>query len=442
MKKNLQKSVESDFGRDTLLMYEKLALLRLLIDYIVSLDYHRLINRAAHRCCMNRRKGQRAMIDRMTIRFNEAVWHDQVYMHPQLRVRMPRDFFNCAAEKAQIERIVKTSKHKVAAITGERRTGKTSLLKLLIERLERDSSDQFLPVFVPWQGVVSSSDLGGDILYAAHQRIIHTLPSATALDIDLPNPASAQEFVATIQRLLALQPGKTIVIAIDEIDSILEGALGDEQDRIADLLTPLAESADLPVRLALAMTRIPESARGSRLFDLTRHAGKVRLRPFSQADFNIMVGELLGAQVALPTDQIQRLFELAGGWPYFGKLLLSAFAETPAGEQWFERMLTAALANPNVNDTLRNIYTRHLDEHEKAVVLLLSQGRGTAGAAQIAAAGPDLAAAAARLDERDILVTRPDGGYTFRVGFIAEWLPKWPKYAEEVERRLGWLADL
>ena len=374
------------------------------------------------------------MIDRVAIRFNEAVWHDQEYMHPQLRVQMPRDFFNCAAEKAQLERIIKTSKHKIAVIAGERRTGKTSLLKLLIDRLERDSSGRFLTIFIPWQGIVSSNALAEEIVFAAHKQMIQTMPGAVAPELELHDSANAQEFVAVIRRLLALQPGKTMVIGIDEIDSIMEGALDNEKDRIAALLGPFAETADLPVRLALAMTRIPEPALDSRLFELTRQAGKVRLRPFSQEDFNVMVRELLSTHISLLPDQMTRLFELAGGWPYFGKLLLVSFAETPAGEQWLERALATALANPNVDDTLRNIYTRHFDDHEKAVVLLLSQGREPASA--------ELAGAAARLDQRGFLMTRPDGSYAFRVGFMAEWLPRWPKYAEEVERRLGWLADL
>ena len=94
------------------------------------------------------------------IKFNEFVWHDKPYYHPQLRTQVPKDFYDRTGEKAVAERILRSLESRRAIIVvGERRAGKTLFLRLMADRLKRDPSGQFLPIIVPWHGIHSCIEL-------------------------------------------------------------------------------------------------------------------------------------------------------------------------------------------------------------------------------------------------------------------------------------------
>jgi AAA domain-containing protein len=375
------------------------------------------------------------MSNSMMIKFNEAVWHDQPYLHPQLATQVEKDFYGRVEQKERAEAILRSESRKPAIIVGERRAGKTSMLKLLSYRLANDPSGQFVPVLVPWQGIRSRDELAEEILQGICSGLDIEPPDVNHLHgASTQRDATATEFIKTMRQLLAPISNKIVVICIDEFDSIVEEAVQPEKSRILGLMNTLVEITDLPIRLLLTMSRlmdIPE-ARSS---PLIAKSEQIHLHPFSKADLDAMVKGLLGQEI--PPQDLQRLFELSGGWPYFAKLLLIYLAELTPDETWIDRALGRAIAHAGVELTLENIYTKHFDDGEKALVLLLAQRGSAISTEEMSVVGVSLRTAAAGLAQRDFVSKDDSGsGYHFRVGFLAKWFPKWVKFEEEVENRL------
>lgn len=375
------------------------------------------------------------MSNSMMIKFNEAVWHDQPYLHPQLATLVEKDFYDRDEQKEKAEAILRSESRKPVIVVGERRAGKTSMLKLLSYRLANDPSTQFVPVLIPWQGIRSRDELAEEILQGICSGLDIELP-----DANQPHGASTQrdstatEFIKTMRQLLAPISNKTIVICIDEFDSIVEEAAQTEKSRILGLANTLVEITDLPIRLLLTMSRlldVPE-ARSS---PLIAKSEQIHLRPFSKADLDEMAKGLLGQEIS-PQD-LQRLFELSGGWPYFAKLLLIYLAELTPNETWIDRALERAIAHAGVELTLENIYTKHFDDGEKALILLLAKRGSSISMEEMSVVGVSLRTAAAELVRRDF-VSKDDRdiGYHLCVGFLTKWFPKWVRFEEEVENRL------
>src|SRR6185503_13805705 len=150
--------------------------------------------------------------------------------------------------------------------------------------------------------------------------------------------------------------------------------------KILGLANTLVEITDLPIRLLLTMARlldVPE-ARSS---PLIAKSEQIHLHPFSKADLDAMVKGLLGQEI--PLRDLQRLFELSGGWPYFAKLLLIYLAELTPDETWIDRALERAITHSGVELTLENIYAKHFDDDEKALVLLLAKRGGEVSAEEM-----------------------------------------------------------
>jgi hypothetical protein len=381
------------------------------------------------------------MLDAVMIKFNEAVWHDQPYVHPQRGFEMARDFYNREKEKTRLESLLKARSRNPAIIVGERRSGKTSLLKLLNDHLSSDESHHFVPILIPWQGVQSRDELAEEILSGLRRQIGKKFPAIELPSLDRRTPATNTEFIEALDQLLTPLVGSTAIICIDELDSILVEAPSDERERIGGLVGTLVERVDLTIGLLLTMARPPNALPDTRLAKLIAKSEIVPLHPFSEDSFHEMIDGLTSGAVRLSLEDRKLLFDLAGGWPYFGKLLLVALAEIDYDQHWLTRALPIAMKHPNLEDMLRNIYFEHFDDHEKAVALLLAANHGRVGAEKIAASGTALKAAIMRLSERDFVTIEDSGSYRFRIGFLAEWFPKWPLFETELERRLRRLDD-
>ncbi|MCA9928879.1 MAG: ATP-binding protein [Anaerolineales bacterium] len=368
------------------------------------------------------------MNDSMGIKFNEAVWHDTVYMHPQLRKEVGPDFFDRTQLKTMLKAALRDKNSSLLIFQGERRAGKSSLLRLLQHNLAHDPAQTFLPLFVPWQTIFSRADLADEILRS----------SSYELDVDLSDEmiedsiASDAGFVATLQELTAVS-GKTIVICIDEFDSILEHGTDAEQAQILALVDAVAQAEKLPVKFLLTLVRLPACPADHAMAQVTVH----RLAPFSQDDLNEMVSELMAWRAHLLTPDVRaELFRLSGGWPYFAKLLMVCLAEAEPGEGWFERALQTAVAHPLLEHSLSHIYFRHFNEAEKAVVLFLAARGMPLSAAEWDVLPSAWQTAVFKLVQRHYLTVDNTGGYQFCIGLLADWFPQWIRYEEEVQAHI------
>jgi hypothetical protein len=376
------------------------------------------------------------MVDVNTIKFGEYVWHDQPYLHPQLQQQVERDFFDRTLEKKRAEDSLRASTRKPVIIRGERRSGKTSLLRLLEHHLANDPAGLFVPVLIPWQGIGSRDELFEEIRQGIVFELDQDLPDETPGDGQTPYSMTVVRYIETLRRLLAPVSAKTVVICIDEIDSIIEEAADfQEKNKILGLMTALAEASDLPIKLLLTLSRFPDLPR-VRSSPLVTRAELINLPPFEKQDLDEMARRLSGSQAGLSEEDLQFIFYLSGGWPYFAKLLLVCLLEQAPGAHRQTQALARALAYPVLKETLEHIYDKHFDDAEKAMVLLCATDQGQVKAEKMEVLSDPLKAAAKRLADRHFLTEGADGSFSFMIGFLSGWFPAWNRFEAEVYSRL------
>ena len=373
-----------------------------------------------------------------------VVFHDQPYCHPQDGKSVERDFYDRDEQKEIAENSLRSTSSRLVIIMGERRAGKTSLLHLLIDHLASDRSVRFVPVKIPWQGVSSRDELTKVILLEACEKLDKELP-----DINQDAGTSEQRSLGVLGKFLGqlrllLSPDKILVLCIDEFDSLLlHSALKpEEREKILGMIQELVESGEVPVKLLFTMSRIPDAS-GTRTPPVIAKAEQVLLSPFKKEDFNEMVSSLMRQQEHLQSEDIARLdsgrlYDLSGGWPFFAKLLLMHLVNKSAPNQdGLDRALEKALLDTGAEQTLNDIYTRHFDDNEKSILLLLAKRDGRISAKEMSVVGDSLREAAANLTRRNFISRDGGGNYTFRIGYLAKWFPQWSRFEREVNQRLS-----
>jgi hypothetical protein len=378
------------------------------------------------------------MFDSVAIKFGEPVWYDHPYLHPLLQTEVERDFYGFAATRNRLQELLTDGTTDPVIIYGERRSGKTSMLKLLDEQLTSDPARRAISILIPWEGIQSRYELAKTILQQAHHRISKCAPNTCASATDYEIAAATDSgFVTALREMSRCVPGKMFALCIDEFDSIIKRSPSDGKKRILSLADSLVTSRDLPVKLLMTITHTPtiSEVQTSPLF---ARSHRLRLHPFTSEELEEMVHGIMGseAQKLVPRDQ-QNLYQLSGGWPYFAKLLLLYMSEIDPGPQWLDHALDQAVNHWGTEQTLNNIYECHLNDDEKAFLLLLAQHEGSIDAQTFAALGEPLRDAANALTVRDFVIRHPDGGYGFRIGFLNEWFNNWGRYEQEVERCLS-----
>jgi hypothetical protein len=364
------------------------------------------------------------MSDLQMLKFNEFVWHDTPYIHPQIRREVKRDFFDRReiVERAEIELRNETSSS-VVILQGERRSGKTSTMRLIANHLESLPEKPFIIVRLPWQGVNMRAILQEEILQSLYLQ----------LDIEPPGEESLPEpdfgrFLEEFREILARIDQKRVLVCLDEFDAILNDAVEEEKKKILTLLDALAVSEfACPVRLLLTVARIPEGD-GSTTHPHLAKSLCLRLRPFGESDLVEMVQSLTAGTLNVSTIEMQRIYAASGGWPYFAKLILVSVPDKMETEDWLGEAIGAGCQNDNLQQTLANIYFKHFDEAEKATLLLLAENGSV----------PEgLNSTAERLVERDFLQPLAQGGFAYRIGLMLMWLKGWENYSIELERLKG-----
>lgn len=372
------------------------------------------------------------MLNLTSIKFNQLVWHDQPYLHPMQRVNVGPDFYDRTGEKAALKAHLYSPGCTPLLILGERRSGKTSLLKLLDNYMTGDSAGRFISVCNIWVGFKSCRDLIEEIWQEI--QIQRRKISGPDQPFAGPKPATTPELLEAL-RALPFNPSQKLVIAIDELDSYLNEAQDiapAEGPLFETLIQSLIEASDLPLQLLITATCLPA--------DLTGGMVSLRLHPFSAVDLAELVGGITNAAaVNLSNEDMNGLFELSGGWPWWAKLLLLCLNEIGPGEDRLSRAASLAVKHPSVGPLVENVYFYHFNKEEKALVLALSQHRGCFKAAQIAAMPASRQTALATLIERDYLQRDLAGDCRFKIGLLADWFLMWNRFEEEKSLYYGQL---
>ena len=289
-----------------------------------------------------------------------------------------RDFYNRADVKQKALALLgPMPSRKPISFLGERRAGKTSQIRQLREHLIRNNAAECIPVEVPWQGVIKEEQFSREILSAVSSYLKMMLPGLIerVQALHLTEDHSNRSIIESLHMLLALAPGRKLVLFIDEFDTILNNAHSlvgvAEWIQVVGLAQSLVETGDLPVQLVLTAAHLSPLQIGPRGSLLVSRAEIIRLEPFCDEDIVAMARDLTGQEHPLSDDDLAMLCDLSGGWPYFAKLLLYHLAELPISPEQIQVALSHALANSNIAATLADIYERHLSTDEKRLLLLL-----------------------------------------------------------------------
>lgn len=370
--------------------------------------------------------------DPTPIRLNQHVYRDTGFRHPQLGTEVGREFFDRTVETARALDALAGRTSRCVLIVGERRMGKTSLFRHLIERLKA-APGVVAAQLPPGGSLHSADDLFGEIV----DQVAAMLPE-TGEDPPVFEPGlNAVAQLDALAALFAGQPGGTVVLCLDELDVCLEHQETPpaERARIAALIDGLGEREDLPVKLLCTMIRQPERLATGIAPDLLQRATLIHLPPFSGPDLDQMVAELASEHLGLElkAGDLASIYRASGGWPFFAKVLLVTLGESAPGARRLEHGCEQAAVHPAVTEAVAHIFRHYLDKNEKCFMIELArrQGRLTAGqAAELGAAGRS---AADQLVKRFFVARDPNGGYEFRIGLLAAWFQQWSKFQELAE---------
>lgn len=364
------------------------------------------------------------------VKFAEPVWHDQAYKHPQLRESRPKDFYGRQAAFGRAKSALELSAKPVIFI-GERRAGKTSILKLILRALQSDA--HYVTIEIPWLEVRSASTLMRAILTSVYEKL--ELTEASLLDAfeKIRTPA---EFRHSLQALLKKIPDRMLVIGIDEFDSILYEQPEGEKKEIIGAIISLVETDEFPVRVALTMTREPASMEMGYSSPLTTKSEKIRLEPFSKSEMDEMLLGILENKIPISEQERKEIFDLSGGWPYFAKALLYHWIEFAGSADALNLAKDKAVQNAGLCDAMEHIYLKHLNPPERTILLVMAKQGGKITAKEKSVLDVSITAAAQELIERGYLLAKDDG-YVFRVALFQGWFLRWTRFEEQAQQYAG-----
>lgn len=390
------------------------------------------------------------MFDQSRCKFGEAVFHDAPFIHPQTGHEVGPDFYDRSAAVPRAWGLLNDRAcRKTILFLGERRSGKTSLVGLLHERLAVNKAETCIPIIIPWQGVFSQEQLSRELLFALRSYLSLQLGLVERVKAALPvGDTSIAGVLDAVRALLALAPNRKLVLFIDEFDSILENArqLGGalEAAQVIELVQAIDQADGFAAQLVLTVAHLPDPGSEVAASSPFASAELIALGPFPDRDLWLMAREIAGKEHPLTVDDLAALSELSGGWPYFAKLLLYHLAELPSGPGQLAAAVSGALTNTGADATIADIYDKHLRNEEKRLLLLLAARKGCLLGSEMRLLDEDLHAAAAALHQRGYVSLEGGDGCRFRIAFLTHWFPKWTRYDLELERQDAnpWLMRL
>ncbi len=374
----------------------------------------------------------------LKLKFRQTVWHDQPYVSPQTQQVIEMDFFDRAEPIHRAMPILQEpGVHTPIVIIGERRAGKTSLLKLLLHQLNENKDQCFIGIEIPWLGIDSASTLMKEFLESLFLAID---PEDSELQREIRQVSDQRDFEAMMKKIMSHKPGAIVVFGVDELDSILQDQVTNQaaQKEIIKLIYSFFdESNSLPIKLILTTTREPEK------FDidyqqLTAKTEIIRLAPFPISDFNNLIDSILEKEFGLTEQERDAIYALSGSWPYWIKALLYHLVQLPSGNQRMQQAKMQAIQS--VSDTWEHIYKQHWNEHQHALILFIAQHGGQITANQISLHN-NFTIALHDLIKRGYVIQTSDG-YSFQIQLLQDWLSQWVRFDEQAQKYRSFLSSL
>lgn len=372
------------------------------------------------------------MFDNRRIKFYSIVWNDRDFLDPTSGKVVQRDFFDRRDEVSAVFSHLADPAARVIFLLGERRSGKSSAIRHIEYVLKRrDPNIGFRTI-----NLTSTEEFSTVLLESIREYVISKVQTDLAINtIPIEPDDSPQELRNKISQMMFTIPNERLILAIDELDSILYEAKNAES--IVSLVNALATDTTINIRLLVTMSQVPELLLGTFLESQLSHA--VTLRPFPKEDMDEMVLKIVGDAQVLSKRDLQVIYEYSGGWPFYAKLLLMSMAELESGQEQLDQALVILSNSQYLTSPKRAIermYDAHLDDNEKALILLLAEYDGHLTKTEMMLVGSAIQGAARKLSERDFVQMELDGGCRFRIGLLGSLVRSMTHFDLEVYRRI------
>lgn len=374
---------------------------------------------------------------RSRVKFGPPVWHDQPYVLQNSSLKNERDFYDRNEElKIALPTLMEPSIHVPIVVIGERRSGKTSLLKLLLHKLSEDQ--RFISIYIPWLGINSAPKLMREFLHSLFRELL--LDDITVKE-KINQVNNLIDFQVQVKEILGNRTDVIVVFCIDEIDSILLQSDLDQTSKseIFSLIGFLIESSVFPIKLVLSSTCEPEKFGAD--YILKTKTENIRLKPFPTSDLSEMLNGILGNDFQVTDQEQNALYEVSGGWPYFAKALLYYLVQYSPDGKDLARAISEAIKNDQIIGTWEHIYESHWGDYERAVILFLAKHGGKVTIAEINLNNLNFKIALHQLIERGYIINDAIG-YRLRIGLLQNWLTQWIRFEEQTHRYRGLIANM
>lgn len=355
-----------------------------------------------------------------------------------------KDFYGRKDRLSRIEEIFLSAQRVPVLIIGERRTGKTSLMNVVVRRLETaaipEHSSRFVYLPIEPRGITSFSTFARSILLRMSSYLWKSWPDLQLeSDHSIPEVTTIEQFEVVMMNLLQYSAREIFLVCVDEFDEIVRRIEASELRKVMGLIRTVVEKTDLPLSFFFTMTSVPDLMREEVPSTLIAMAQVLDLRPWDTQEITQLIHDVSGNILDWPPEQMHQLTNLCGGFPYFTKLILyhlvniSSFRKHPVivTEDLFDETIKQALMDTRTDLVMENLYWCYFSKPEREVLLLLAERKGSLPIRALSQAGAAWVSAARRLVKRYYLREEKDE-YVFRASFIGKWLRNWSMYEEEL----------
>jgi hypothetical protein len=264
-------------------------------------------------------------------------------------IRTADRFFGRTEELRQIVNRLRSSAHESTSIVGERRIGKTSLLKHLENKSVAEglglSPDEFCIIYMDFQGL---TDITPERFW---QRILQKMERAVCLPEIIPEIKALrtqQMFdLFDLEDLFAniADSGLTMVLLMDEFEYVTQNT-NFGPDFFGGLRT-LAIHHNLPLITATRRELVDlchsDELKGSPFFNIFAN---IVLRPFRKSDVDQLVqGYLNNSGLVFNEQEHEMIWKLGGGYPFFTQM---------AANFMFEGKMNGLEGKPLLLDVIKN----------------------------------------------------------------------------------------
>lgn len=296
-------------------------------------------------------------------------------------IRDPAKFYGRDEELRQIVSRLRSSAHESTSVVGERRIGKTSLLKYIGSDAKADDlglpSDEYCTVYIDFQGLTDITPV------RFWQRVLRKMERAICLPDLLPAIQKIRKLgefdLFDLEDMFETigEQGLTTVLLLDEFEYVTQNPnFGSD---FFGGLRALAIHQNLPLvtstRRELVDLCHSDEIKGSPFFNIFAN---VVLRPFNKGE----VGEMLNGYLAETGQSFSNaekalVVALGGGYPFFTQMAGSYLVETKNKGLDGDELLQEVVASfDDQADSHYSYMWSHSSESEKITLLaVMSLGR-------------------------------------------------------------------